>query len=103
MNTNFLQLHKEAAVRNLIVVLGTEVLLFLLPTNGAIEGVAAGYWDGVRLRLSSGKFWMIALISGICIALILYVLMIFSAYLARFVKPPSGRNHADDSKKRSSD
>jgi hypothetical protein len=35
-------------------VLGFEVLLFLAPDNGTIEGVAHGYWDGVRLRLSSG-------------------------------------------------
>ena len=75
-------------------VLGLEVLLFLLPDSGKVEGVALSYWNGVGLRLSSGKYWAIALISGIGFALLLTVLLIFSNYLGRFAKPPSnkGRN-----------
>jgi hypothetical protein len=103
MKLTFLRIPREEALRILAVVIGLEVLLFFLPSNGAIEGVAVSYWDGVRLRVSSGKYWMFALISGICVALLLQVLIIFSTYLGRFVKPPSGRNHADDPEKRSLD
>ena len=61
-----------------------EGLLFLLPTNGKVEGFAISYWGGVRLRLSSGRFWAIALLSGIGAVLLMAVLIAFASYLARF-------------------
>jgi|HubBroStandDraft_6_1064221.scaffolds.fasta_scaffold41471_2 hypothetical protein len=82
--------------RILICVLGLEVLLFLLPSNGAIEGVANGYWDGVKLRLSSGHYWGFALLSGIGIAVLLFVLVAFAQYLSRFATPTSNKDRADD-------
>jgi hypothetical protein len=78
MKLTFLRIPREAALRNLAGVIGLEVLLFFVPSNGAIEGVVVGYWDGVRHRVSSGKYWMFALISGISVALLLHVLIIFS-------------------------
>jgi hypothetical protein len=103
MKLAFLRVPKEIALRNLAAVIAIEVLLFLSPDNGTLEGVAVDYWDGVRLRLASGKYLAFALISGIGFALLLHILMIFSTYLSRFVKPPSGRNDADDPENRSLD
>jgi uncharacterized membrane protein len=91
MNSNAFRISKESARSALWIVLGLEVLLFLLPDSGKVEGIAFGYWNGVGLRLSSGKYWAIALISGIGSALLLAVLLIFSNYLGRFVKPPSNK------------
>jgi hypothetical protein len=78
--------------RILASVLGLEVLLFLVPGNGAIEGVANGYWDGVKLRLSSGHYWVIALLSGLGVALLLIALTWFAIYLGRFVTPASNKD-----------
>ena len=83
--------------RILISVLGLEVLLFLLPSNGAIEGVANGYWDGVKLRLSSGHYWVVLLLSGLGVAVLLFVLVAFAHYLSRFATPQSNKNRTDDS------
>ena len=92
MKSAFPLLVKEMALRVLPSVIFVEVLLFVLPTNGKVEGVAASYWDEVRLRLSSGNYLVIAFLSGIGVAVLMAALLIFSDYLAKFVKPPSGGN-----------
>ena len=102
MKLAFLRIPKEMALRSLAGVIGLEVLLFLLPTAGKVEGFATDYWGGVRLRLSSGKYWAIALLSGIGAYLLLHALLVFSSYLARVAKPPSGGNEAAGPDKRSS-
>jgi hypothetical protein len=87
---------KENVLRILLVVLGVEVLIFSLPTEGKIEGSAVGYWGGVWLRLSSANYWGRALLSGIGLAVVLAALVAFSSYLARFVKPPSSDGGSAD-------
>ena len=77
MNLDFFRISKGSARSALWYVLGLEVLLFLLPDSGKVEGIAFGYWNGVGLRLSSGKYWAIALISGIGFALLLALELIF--------------------------
>ncbi len=89
MNLDFFRISKGSARSALWCVLGLEVLLFLLPDSGKVEGIAFGYWNGVGLRLSSGKYWAIALISGSSFALFLALGLIISNYLVRFVKSPS--------------
>jgi hypothetical protein len=86
---------KGARLRTLLVFLGFEILLFLVPTEGRVEGVARSYWDGVGLRLLSGHYWIIALLSGIGCVLLMEALSAFSNYLGRFAKPPSNNNRAD--------
>ena len=90
---------QSALMRILLGVVGLEVLLFLCPTNGKVEGLAAGYWDGVRLRLSSGNYWARAFLCGVGAGLLLAALVAFSSYLTRFMKPPSNTNRIDDSTK----
>jgi len=80
-------------------VLLIEVALFLLPDNGAIEGVSAKYWRGVELRLVSSKYWAFAILSGLCVALLLIGLIAFSNYMSRFVVPPSTKNRRDSRRK----
>lgn len=87
MRLNLLLSLKEQATRLLAIFVVLEALLFLLPTTGNVEGHAAGYWDGVRLRLSSTSYWAIAIGSGIGAILLLIALLVFSNYLARFVSP----------------
>ncbi|MGC2530178.1 MAG: hypothetical protein WA639_20720 [Candidatus Acidiferrum sp.] len=83
--------------RILEIVLGLEVLLFLLPSNGKIEGVATGYWDGVKLRFSSGHYWVFALTSGLGIAVLLFALVAFEHYIInRFVTPFSNKDTVDE-------
>ena len=65
MGSTFLRRSKEMASRVVSVVILVEIVIFFVPTNGKVEGRAAGYWDGVRLRLSSGDVWVLALLSGI--------------------------------------
>jgi hypothetical protein len=77
-------------------VLGFEVLLFLVPDNGTIEGGARGYWDGVRLRLSSGHYWVFALLSGLGVGVLVCVLVAFAIYLSRFATPPSNKDRLGD-------
>ena len=95
MRWNLRSISKEARLRTLSIILGLEILLFLLPTVGRVEGVASSYWDGVRLRFLTGHYWIIALLSGIGCVLLLEVLLAFSNYLGRFVDPPSSNNRAD--------
>lgn len=99
MKLNFVSLAKEEIWRILSVVLSLELLLFLLPTNGKVEGAATGYWDGVKLRLLSGGFWGIALLGGLGAAAILIALFNLSGYLAKFVKPSSDGNEAGSPRK----
>ena len=61
-----------------------EVLLFLAPTNGKIEGASAAFWDGVKLRLLSGHYWAIVVLGGIGAVKLLISLSIFAGFLARF-------------------
>jgi hypothetical protein len=75
-----------------------EVLLFLLPTEGRVEGVAATYWNGVKLRLSSGDYWLRMLLCGIGVALLMATLLIFARYLGRFVTPRSTNEDSKASK-----
>ncbi len=77
------------------LVICVETLFFLLPTSGKVEGHAAGYWGGLRLRLQSGNFWARAVLSGMLAALLLAVILLFSSYLAKFVDPPSDRRSSD--------
>jgi hypothetical protein len=93
MRLTFVPIPKEEARRILLIVVGLEVLLFLLPTTGKIEGLAVGYWQGVKLRLLSGSYWEIALLGGIGAGLLLMVLIAFSGYLSRFTDRPSDGNH----------
>lgn len=79
---------KEQGSRLLAFFLSLEVLLFLLPATGNVEGHAAGYWEGVKPRPSSSRYWGIALGGGIGAILPLIALLMFSNYLARFVTPP---------------
>jgi len=65
MGSTFLRRSKEMASRVVSVVILVEIVIFFVPTNGKVEGRAAGYWDVVRLRLSSGDVWVLALLSGI--------------------------------------
>jgi hypothetical protein len=91
MKFDLVPIPKEAALRILLGVLGLEVLLFLLPSNGRVEGRAVGYWDGLALRLSSGNYWAMALLSGIGAGMLLTALVAFSSYMTRFAKLPSDR------------
>ncbi len=75
--------------RNVLVVTGLEVLIFLLPTEGKVEGLGIGYWDGVRLRLASGNYWARAILCGIGAAMLVIALDILARYLQKFVDPPS--------------
>jgi hypothetical protein len=92
MKLTFVRIPKEEVWRIVLVVVGLEVLLFLLPTTGKVEGLAVGYWQGVKLRLLSGSYWGIALLSGIGAGLLLAALIIFSGYLSRFADRPSAGN-----------
>jgi hypothetical protein len=86
---------KASRVRILVGLLYIEVLPFLLPTGGKIEGHEAGYWDGVKLRLLSGSYWARALLGGIVAAVVLTAVIAFANYLGRFADPPregGGRN-----------
>lgn len=94
MKLNFRAISKEIGPRTLLVVLGVEILLFLTPTQGRIEGVSVGYWHGVRLRLSSGNYWARALLCGIGVAILLTALTAFARYLARFTDTPPDDNRA---------
>src|SRR5262249_37369453 len=96
VTTGQASISKGDKLRNLLVVLFVEALIFLAPTEGRVEGVAASYWDGVRLRLSSGKFWLLALVSGIVVALVLAGFAIVARYMARFVTPRSEDAKAAD-------
>ena len=98
MKLNFRAISKELGLRTLLVVLGLEILLFLTPTQGRIEGVSFGYWHGVLLRLSSGSYWARALLCGIGVAILLTALTAFARYLARFTDTPP-----DDSRARGTD
>lgn len=75
--------------RLLLTFLIVEVLLFLLPTTGKVEGLALSYWDGVRLRLTNANYLARAVLSGIGGSILFEALVLFAAYFARFVKPPS--------------
>jgi hypothetical protein len=81
---NFVRISREEARRFFLIFLGLEVLLFLAPTTGKIEGTSAGFWDGVKLRLLSGHYWTIALLCGIGVVVLIIVLSVFAAFLARF-------------------
>jgi hypothetical protein len=89
VTTSPLSIPKPDKVRILISVLIIEVLFFLLPTEGRVEGVAATYWNGVKLRLLSGNFLLRGLLSGIGVALLMAALLIFARYLGKFVTPRS--------------
>lgn len=101
MNWTFVRIPKEEARRIVLIVVGLEVLLFLLPTTGKVEGLAVGYWQGVKLRLLSGNYWGIALLSAIGAGLLLTGLIIFSGYLSRLTDRPSASNQGQSPDKRS--
>jgi hypothetical protein len=103
MKSHLVLIPKVAVLRILFGVLGLEVLLFLLPSNEGVEGRAVGYWDGLVLRLSSGKFWTMTLLSGIGAAILLAALVAFSSYMTKFVRPPSDSNRLGGSDKNSID
>jgi hypothetical protein len=103
MKWPFVAIPKEEARRILLIVVGLEVLLFLLPTTGKIEGLAVGYWHGVKLRLLSSSYWGIALLGGIGAGLLLTALIAFSGYLARFTDQPSDSNRGQSRDKGSLD
>jgi hypothetical protein len=81
---NIVRISKEEARRFFLIFLGLEVLIFLAPTTGKIEGVSAGFWEGVKLRLLSGHYWAIALLCGIGAVMLLILLSVFAGFLARF-------------------
>jgi len=87
MGIHLIRMLKEEARRLLVIFLGLEVLLFLLPTTGRVEGLAAGYWDGVRLRLLSSRYWEIAIGGGVGAILLLVALIAFANHLARLAPP----------------
>jgi hypothetical protein len=101
MNLTFVRIPKEEVRRILLIVLGLEVLLFLLPTTGKVEGLAVGYWQGVKLRLLSGNYWGIAILSGIGAGLLLTGLIVFSGYLSRFTDRSSASNQGQSPDRRS--
>ena len=86
MKSNLAVTVKQNAARTLYCVLAMEILFFLLSTTGKVEGVARAYWEGVRLRLSSGNYWARAALAGIVFAILLTLLQAFASYFARFVK-----------------
>ena len=98
VTTSPLSIPKPYKLRILLVVLGTEVLLFLLPTEGRVEGIAATYWNGVKLRLSSGDYWLRMVLCGIGVALVMAALLIFARYLGKFVTPQVTNEDARASK-----
>ncbi len=56
---------REYIWRIALSLLSIEILIFLLPTSGKIEGLASGYWEGVGRRLTSSGYWARALLCGI--------------------------------------
>jgi hypothetical protein len=95
-------LPKQEVLRIILIVVTIEFLIFLAPTTGKVEGLAHGYWDGVRLRVSSGNYWTRALLGGVGFGIMLAVLVAFSSYLTRFMKPPSNGNRDAGPDRRSS-
>ena len=89
MTSTFTRKLKEMARRVVPVFVWVELLMFLLPTNGKVEGLAANHWDGVRLRFLSGNYLIRALLAGFGACILVALILVFSDYLARFMKPPS--------------
>jgi hypothetical protein len=92
---------RDIALRIFVGILALEVLIFLIPTTGNVEGQASSYWDGVALRLSTGSYWLRALLSGLGAAVLLVALVAFSSYLTRFMKPPSNIDPAGGAERKS--
>ena len=92
MNLTHFYISKDLAVRTVLFVLALEVLFFLLPTEGKIEGLENGYWDGVRLRLLSGNYWAKAVLSGIGAGILLILVSGYAGFLARFTDVPKQNN-----------
>jgi hypothetical protein len=88
---SIVRISKEEARRFLLFFFGLEVLLFLVPTTGKIEGASSGFGDGVKLRLSSGHYWAIALLCGIGAVVLLIILSFFAGLLARFTRDEKSR------------